>query len=326
MQITVKSIDKTVRVVEGEFQTVLEVSEKLAADHGFDVACQVLIFQGKMLKPTDPVVPAMADNFMVLTMKKPKAAPKPVEPVPVPGPAAPVVQPAAAPAIPQNPAVVDEGEPSAAPVVAAEAPAEMVEALKAMGFDEAQVKIALRLSRNNLDLAGALLMEPEMMLQAQQMEESGQGNPLAQQEGQPGAGGVLTEQHVMQMMEQQPQMLQQIMGMLNQQDPQMAQQLQQNPQQLLTVVTQILNQMGAGGAGDQLDGQDFGDDQAQAGVNAGAQQVQVLMTPEETEAVQGLVAMFPHIPHSEVLQTFKACGSDASLAANMLFDYNPAVM
>merc|ERR1711865_226430 len=108
---------------------------------------------------------------------------------------------------------------------------------------------------------------------------------------------------------------------------QMAQQLQQNPQQLLTVVTQILNQMGAGGAvGGEPDGQEFVGDQAQAGASSGAQQVQVPMTPEETEAVQGLEAMFPHIPHSEVLQTFKACGNDASLAANMLFDYNPAVM
>ena len=66
-------------------------------------------------------------------------------------------------------------------MIAPEAPAEMVEALKAMGFDEAQVTIALRLSCNNLELAATLLMEPEMMLQAQQMEESGgQGGSLAQ--------------------------------------------------------------------------------------------------------------------------------------------------
>jgi UV excision repair protein RAD23 len=338
MQITVKSIDKTVRTVEGDFQTVLDVSQKLAADHGFDVACQVLIFQGKMLKPVDPVIPAMSDNFMVLTMKKPKAAPKQqIEP------ASPVAEPTDA-AIPHNPAIVvsqnpeeeaaEEGEPSAtqAQVEVPEAPQEMVDALKAMGFDLAQIKIALRLSRNDPNLAGALLMEPQMMLQAQQMEESGQGNPMqdgtASVAGQPGAGGQLTEQHVMEMMEQQPQMLQQIMAMLHQQDPNMAQQLQQNPQQLLTVVTQILNQMGpaddmqgADGMGMEgtEDGQDAGNQQPQG-------QIQVPMTLEETEAVEGLTAMFPHIPHSEVLQTFKACGSDAGLAANMLFDYNPAIM
>jgi len=342
MQITVKSIDKTVRTVEGDFQTVLDVSQKLAADHGFDVACQVLIFQGKMLKPADPVVPAMSDNFMVLTMKKPKAAPKQQI-----APVTPVAEPAEAAAIPQNPAVVvsqnpaeeaaEEGEPSAtqaqvqaqAQVEVPEAPQEMVDALAAMGFDLAQVRIALRLSRNNPDLAGALLMEPQMMLQAQQMEESGQGNPMQDAAaGQPGAGGQLTEQHVMEMMEQQPQMLQQIMAMLQQQDPNMAQQLQQNPQQLLTVVTQILNQMGS--AGDMQGADGMGMEGTEDGQDAGNQQpqgqIQVPMTPEETEAVEGLTAMFPHIPHSEVLQTFKACGSDASLAANMLFDYNPAVM
>jgi len=356
MQITVKSIDKTVRVVEGDFQTVLDVSEKLAADHGFEVALQVLIFKGKMLKPADPIVPAMGVDFMVLTMKKPKA-PKP-EAAPEPGPepaAAPApapeaaAAPAAAPAIPQNPAVpqnpaaAEPAAPVAAEPAAVEAapepPAEMVEALKAMGFDEAQVKIALRLSRNNPDLAGALLMEPEMMLQAQQMEASGQGNPLAQggaaggggmPAGMPGGGGPLTEEQVMAIMEQNPEMVQGLMQAISSSDPngEAVQQLSQNPQAFLQLMTQMLNQSGGmqglmGGAmGGEDDGGDMAGDMAGAqGAPAGG--LQVPMTPEETEAVNGLVGMFPHIPQLAILQTFKACGSDAALAANMLFDYNP---
>ena len=41
---------------------------------------------------------------------------------------------------------------------------------------------------------------------------------------------------------------------------------------------------------------------------------------EETAALQGLQAVYPQIPSMAILQTFKACGSDASMAANLRFD------
>lgn len=46
------------------------------------------------------------------------------------------------------------------------------------------------------------------------------------------------------------------------------------------------------------------------------------MSDEEKAAMEGLVGMFPHIPHMAILQTLKACGSDVAMAANLLFDYD----
>ena len=176
------------------------------------------------------------------------------------------------------------------------------------------------------------------------MEASGQGNPLAQggaaggggmPAGMPGGGGPLTEEQVMAIMEQNPEMLQGLMTAISQSDPngEAVQQLQQNPQAFLQFMTQMLNQSGGmqglmgGMQGGEDDGGDMGGMAGDVGggaQGAGQQQgLQVPMTPEETEAVNGLVGMFPHIPQLAILQTFKACGSDAALAANMLFDYNP---
>ena len=72
------------------------------------------------------------------------------------------------------------------------------------------------------------------------MEASGQGNPLAQggaaggggmPAGMPGGGGPLTEEQVMAIMEQNPEMLQGLMTAISQSDPngEAVQQLQQNP-------------------------------------------------------------------------------------------------
>jgi len=284
---------------------------------------------------------------MVLMMKKLKAAKKPAEPA-APAEAKPAAEEAkpAEPAAPAEPAEAPapaEGEASApaaeapAPaVVEEEAPAEAVEALKAMGFDESQVRVALRLARNNTEIAAALLMEPEMMLQAQQAQDAanagGMGgipaNPLAG--GIPGnplaaggaGGGQLTEDQVVQMMEANPDMFRGMLEAITQQEPRIAALAQQNPQALISLLTQVLNQsvaqQGSGAPGAGMPAGMPG--MPGAGQAPGAMDVPV--TTEEREALEGLQAMFPHIPPLAILQTFKACGSDASMAANLLFDYD----
>merc|ERR1711998_104953 len=81
MKVTVKSVDKSIRVVEGDFVSVKHVSQALAEEHGFEEERQQLIFNGKVLKPDD-TVPEMSETaFMVLMMKK---APKPKKPAQAP--------------------------------------------------------------------------------------------------------------------------------------------------------------------------------------------------------------------------------------------------
>eukprot|EP00656_Telonema_subtile_P022823 TRINITY_DN2405_c0_g1_i1.p1 TRINITY_DN2405_c0_g1~~TRINITY_DN2405_c0_g1_i1.p1 ORF type:complete len:315 (+),score=94.08 TRINITY_DN2405_c0_g1_i1:174-1118(+) len=309
MQITIKTLDKTSRVVEGVFNTIRDVSEALGSQHGLDPELQQLIFAGKMLKPSDPLPQIPQHGFFVLTMRKPKQT-KPAE----------TAAPAVAVAVPiealESPALPEPSEPSDSQPepsdshVSVEVNPEAVEALKSMGFDEDQSKLALQLANGNVEVAGAMLMDPEMMLAAQ---HQGMQTP---QHGAPGAGapegGAMTEDQVVQLMEENPEAFQQLMGAIMQQQPQAAQLAQENPQAFVSFLTQVLNQS-AGQAPMQNGG---GNPAAPSGG------VQVQMTEEEAEAMSGLKGMFPHIPEMAILQTFKACGSDAAMAANLLFDYD----
>merc|ERR1711998_120687 len=77
MKVTVKSVDKSIRVVEGDFVSVKHVSQALAEEHGFEEERQQLIFNGKVLQPDD-AVPEMSETaFMVLMMKKASKTKKP---------------------------------------------------------------------------------------------------------------------------------------------------------------------------------------------------------------------------------------------------------
>merc|ERR1711924_375247 len=48
-RIVVKTVDKTVRQVEGDFGTIAEVKAALQSEHGFDATAQQLIFSGAVL-------------------------------------------------------------------------------------------------------------------------------------------------------------------------------------------------------------------------------------------------------------------------------------
>merc|ERR1711934_730956 len=110
-------------------------------------------------------------------------------------------------------------------------------------------------------------------------------------------------EQVMEMMEAEPQMFQ---GML---------------QAIVTLMTRVLNQAVAANGGGMP-----GIPANPAGVApAGVAPGQVAITEEEREAIDGLKAMFPHVPEMAILQTFKACGSDSAMAANLLFDYDGEV-
>merc|ERR1712225_146760 len=295
VRLLVKCIDKSTRYVDGdEFGSMKDVKQALEAQHGYDVATQQLIFSGKVLGDDDAVPEMKEDQFLVLLVKKvkapkakkpaaaaPEAKPAPEAPAeqsapdsPIaPAPAAPAVAPAAAPAaapifnlpanpaaaVPANPAaaVAQQEEQSSQEVAAVPEPsAETVKQLMDMGFDEATVREALKVARNDASVAAELLFDPELMIRAMEQQQLGGGVPAN-----PGAGGVqmslpegaspgqLTEQQVMEMMEAEPQMFQGMMQAIVQQHPEIAQLAQQNPQAIVTLMTRVLNQAVAAGGG-----------------------------------------------------------------------------
>merc|ERR1711998_362082 len=312
-----KTLDRVVREVTGDFPSVGTLKATLESEHGYDATLQQLIASGKVLKDTD----AVPDVELVLLMSKPKKGKPAPAAAPPAAPEPPVVaalegEASPPPAEPTEPAA--EVPVAAVPAAAAEPSEEAVEPLVAMGFDVAQVRVALTVARGDTALATELLFDPALLVQAQQaQEEAAAGgvalpmNPLAGEdaggEGVP-EGGRLTEEMVMQMMESNPEEFQGILQAIVQQHPQVAQLVAQNPQAIVTLLTEVLNnaaqQQGGGAAGG-------------AGA-AGRQQVEVNMSAEQKSALEGLQGMFPQIPPLAVLQTFVACGHDAAMAANLL--------
>ena len=206
--------------------------------------------------------------FLVLLMKKPKAAkPSPAAAAPAPAAAPADAKPAettaeAAPAAEAEPAAAEaETKPSdeapaaeaaapapAAPAEAEEPPEAAVDQLVAMGFEKEQVRACLRLARNNVEVAAAMLMDPELQAAAMQPGALSQGGGLDDLPANPipgGQGGMvpgqLTEEQVVQMMEAQPQVFQQMLQQLVQQHPELQQLMQQDPQQLVRLITHVLN-------------------------------------------------------------------------------------
>merc|ERR1712224_466359 len=147
-------------------------------------------------------------------------------------------------------------------------------------------------------------MDPEMLVAMEQQ-------PMEQL-----PGGALTEEQVMAMMEENPEMLQGVIQAITQQQPQAAHLAQQNPGAFLSLLTQVLNQAAAGGHEEY-------DEQLDENTEEG---IPVSMTEDEHDAVQGLVSLFPNIPQIAILQAVKACGGDSAMAANLLFEYDGEVV
>merc|ERR1711959_298305 len=148
---------------------------------------------------------------------------------------------------------------------------------------------------NDAATAAELLFDPELMIRAMEQQQlageagiinPGHGVEMRLPEG--ASPGELTEEQVMEMMEAEPQMFQ---GMLQA----MA---QQNPQAIVTLMTRVLNQAVAANGGGMP-----GIPANPAGVApAGVAPGQVAITEEEREAIDGLKAMFPHVPEMAILQ------------------------
>jgi len=319
--IRIKTVDKKLYNIEGNFTNVLDLSLALEAQHGFSSGLQQLIFAGKILGVEEaiPVVPE--EGFLVLMMLKPKKVNQPV-PKPIPTEATSEATPEAT--TDTKSGLVLEAAPEDRISVVTAPSYELVRSLMELGgYPEEDVRHALNITGNNADAAAAVLEDPSVRIQLD--DASAEGTPMNLLGGT--TPETLTEEQVVQMLEANPDAFNSLIQAVIQQQPQIAEIMQRDPLAFLGILTQILNQVAGGDAARGENGAlvrlnpnlaAAGNDQGSRMPPTGAVQIQV--TEEEKLALEGLQAMFPHVPPITILQTFKACGSDAGLAANLLFD------
>jgi UV excision repair protein RAD23 len=229
---------------------------------------------------------------------------------------------------------------AASAMVSGEALNETITMLMGLGdFSVDQVRAALRAAYNNPNTAAQYLLEgiPPQLLQAQAQAQAppqaqvppqgpqgfsqGQGQGQGQAPPQPqmggggmGMGGMGDEAGFLQMLQQNPQMMQLVMAM--QQNPQLAAQVEQNPALLMQMI-QAMQQRGGGGAGGGMPG--MGGAQGQGG-HGGPQRVQITLSEEERNQIQYLQNLAPGITQQMALEAFLACDRNQELAANFLLD------
>merc|ERR1719160_682001 len=104
------------------------------------------------------------------------------------------------------------------------------------------------------------------------------------------------------MVQQNPQLLEQILPLLAQSNPELMQQIMQNREGLM--------QMLGGAAG--------------GGPGAGAPQQVLQLTPQEMEAIERLQQL--GFPREAVAQAYIACDKNEEIAANYLFEHGDDLM
>ena len=194
---------------------------------------------------------------------------------------------------------------------------EMVENLMTMGFDVNDIKMILTATNNNMEMTGAILMEPEMLEEIKTKLANGE-NPFANPINNNSDSGnqvELTEQQVMEMMEQNPQAFQQLLAKIVEQQPEIANLVQSDPQTFISLLTKFLNQTGM------FANRGMETEPPGMGMSPPNESSQIEMSQEEKTLIDNLQPMFPHLPTITILETLRACGNNEEMAANLLFDY-----
>lgn len=348
--ITIKTIDKKMIHLTGDFQTVSNIMDILELQHQYPKQNQQLIFSGKVLKENDKIPEMGQNSFIVLLMKKTKVN-KSVDNFtstdlfPTPETNQSNIKPDETTIELDNSdnndiietISLDNGGNNDIPddTITPETTAietsvesmennpipsnplqdiipnqEMVENLMTMGFEIDDIKKALKITKNNLEMAGALLMEPGMI-------EKIENNPelVSNTEPTTSQSSNLTEEQVMTLMEQHPQEFQQLIGKIIEQQPEIANLVQNDPTSFITLFTKILNETGI------LNRTPPPHSNSQLQIPSNSQP-QIEMTTEEKELLTGLQQMFPHLPTITILETLRACGNNEEMTANLLFDYD----
>lgn len=134
----------------------------------------------------------------------------------------------------------------------------------------------------------------------------------------------ITEEQVLQMMEQNPQVFQQLLSGLCQQQPEIANLVQNDPQSFISFLTQVINQSGLGDTFTNPLPNEINDNiENNLHIEEDTRQLSehIQMTEEEHLNMESLIQMFPHIPQVTILETLRACSNDQTATANLLFEY-----
>ena len=347
--ITIKTIEKKIINLEGDYNNILDIKKNLTELFNFDIECQQLIFQGKVLKDNDAIPDLDENKFIVLLLKKKKII-KNVEQISneIQNKTVNVTESTTETnngkvnsindkldendkddneKIKQEIADKDDNEKIKQEIddkddnkIQIENNDEiqqnmndetivdenLVIELCNMGFDIDDVKRVLLFTKNNKDLAINLLMDPNNNDNLTDIQTL-QNNPLSH-----GNLPQLSEEQFAQLIEQNPQEFQQMIGSLCQQFPELRQLMQNDPTMFMSTLRQILN--------NSVNSMDH----AIAPNNVSGnndQQINIQLSEEEEKKVSNLQSMFPNIPKITIVETLKACNEDEELSANLLFDF-----
>ena len=350
--ITLKTLDQKQYVFDGDFNTVEDLMVRIENDLNHPKDCQQLIYAGKILNSVDNIPDMNEKSFLVLLIKKTRKK----EPIPenttentsentestessteilseeptentsentesLETSTEETTQESENTSpqgdsqenIPENPAGNSNFINSVVP------DDNMIQNLVSMGFEVENVKLALQISNNNLDVASQILSEPGMLEHLQSQIENGMNpfsnNPNSQQ---------ITEEQVLQMMEQNPQVFQQLLSGLCQQQPEIANLVQNDPQSFISFLTQVINQSGIGSSfNNPLPNEINENIENNLPIEEDTRQLSehIQMTEEEHLNMESLIQMFPHIPQVTILETLRAFSNDQTATANLLFEY-----
>eukprot|EP00657_Telonema_sp_P-1_P001448 TRINITY_DN1369_c0_g1_i3.p2 TRINITY_DN1369_c0_g1~~TRINITY_DN1369_c0_g1_i3.p2 ORF type:complete len:155 (+),score=35.68 TRINITY_DN1369_c0_g1_i3:356-820(+) len=109
----------------------------------------------------------------------------------------------------------------------------------------------------------------------------------------------------LQMIQQNPTMLEPMLQQIQQSSPELMQTIAQNQDAFMAMLSGNVGGMGG-----------------QAGMEGGQQPPPgtIMVTAEEKQALENLEQLFPNIDRAVIFQTYKACGGDEALTSNLLMD------
>ena len=337
-RIMIKTVDKKEIIINGNYTNIGELMSKLETEHSYRRDCQQIIYSGNILKENDNIPEMTEKSFLVLLMKKPKVTVetyKEVEEQNTKVTTGEKMMEEVVKETNQDNETVKEGIKEVEktdnnekdevsipenPLNNIEPNLEMVENLMTMGFDISDIKMILAATNNNMEMTGAILMEPAMLEEIKTKLAKGENpfeNPMNNSNNGGGHPGELTEEQVMEMMEQNPQAFQQLLAKIVEQQPEIANLVQSDPQTFISLLTKFLNQSGMV----TNRGMEPGHHTDMGGMPESSQQPQIEMSQEEKTLIESLQPMFPHLPTITILETLRACGNNEEMTANLLFEY-----
>ncbi|EED91766.1 Rad23 like protein, partial [Thalassiosira pseudonana CCMP1335] len=335
MNLTVKTLKGGKFTVEVEAEkTVAEVKVAIQTNKDLPASSMKLIHSGKVLKDEDKIESCniKPNDFLVVMIAKVSSWLCTIAKAATPAPTAAAATESTTVAVPATPAAATNpptpGAPSASTSNAAAAstpaattapassvsspdefPAEVIDNLKALGFPESEVRVCLRASNGNPDVAVEFLMNgiPPGIGGGSQPAAATSGGASSSGAGNGGPLDALRSHpqfdDLRRLVQTNPSTLQAVLSQIGQQQPDLLQAINANQAEFLQMMNEPMISA-------------MPQEQVQQYMNM-AMQAQVLrLSEEEMAAVDRLTEM--GFDRSEAAQAYLACDKNEALAANLL--------